>query len=231
MDSYVVRLPNGVKLGPMSLDQLKSHIKQGKVKATTMISDDEDDHWHFAASFQEIRDLLKKYRPGDLSVINRIRVTAHEPTPRTSNQPRKQHPASKSQNRNRKEKSAEAPPGKARIDPPEEKVELYTIRSGNGVEYGPSKFEEVKELVKQGRVKATTMVFTKSTNRWHLAASVSEVRALLRRYVPSQNSILNRIRSIEGSNLRDSAHIVPDVNFSMARGKRPFWKRLFKSEG
>jgi hypothetical protein len=112
--------------------------------------------------------------------------------------------------------------------------ELYTIRASDGVEYGPCNLEEVKELVKQGRVKATTMVYTQTAGRWHLAASVPEVRAFLRKYNPSQDSALNKIRSL-GSNVRDSAHALRAagrmstirIKNSSLFNKIPFWKKLF----
>src|SRR5687767_5948344 len=106
-------------------------------------------------------------------------------------------------------------------------MELYTVRASDGVEYGPSNIDQIQELVKQGRVKATTMIFTQSTNRWHLAASVQEVRALLRKYNPDQDGVLNRIRTMSG-NTRDSAHANMAVGrVSSVRIKTPFWKRFF----
>jgi hypothetical protein len=113
-------------------------------------------------------------------------------------------------------------------------MDLYTIRGSDGVEYGPSNIAQVQELVKQGRVKATTMVFTQSGKRWHLAASIPEVRSLLRQYNPSQDSALNRIRSM-GGNIRNSAHaIMAAGRVSTIRIKKknifaklPFWRRFF----
>lgn len=105
-------------------------------------------------------------------------------------------------------------------------MELYTIRGSDGVEYGPCNIEQVQELVKQGRVKATTMVYTQSAKRWHLAASVNEVRALLRKHSPNASSALNRIRGIGTGAPRDSAHVMMG-RISTIRVKRPFWKRIF----
>jgi hypothetical protein len=106
-------------------------------------------------------------------------------------------------------------------------MELYRIRGSDGVEYGPSNIEQVQELVKQGRVKATTMIFVQSTQRWHLAASVAEVRCLLRQYNPNQSSTLNKIRSM-GKNARDSAHVMMAVGrVSTIRVRTPFWKKGF----
>jgi hypothetical protein len=122
--------------------------------------------------------------------------------------------------------NSETPPGKEN--------ELYTIRASDGVEYGPCNLEQVKELVVQGRVKATTMVYTQTAGRWHLAASIAEVRAYLRKYNPSQDSALNKIRAL-GSNVRDSAHALRAVGrISTIRVKSsemiqkvPFWKKFF----
>lgn len=116
--------------------------------------------------------------------------------------------------------------------------ELYTVKGSDGVEYGPCNLNEVKELVKQGRVKATTMVYTLSAKRWHLAASVPEIRAYLRKYNPSQDSALNKIKSL-GSNVRDSAHAMRAlgrvstvrIKNSTLMGKVPFWKKLFGGGG
>jgi hypothetical protein len=105
---------------------------------------------------------------------------------------------------------------------------LYTIRASDGKEYGPCNIEQAKELVKQGRVKATTMIFVQATNRWQLAASVAEIRALLRQYNPTQDSALNKIRSMGSGNIRDSAHANMAVGrVSTIRVKNPFWKRFF----
>ncbi len=103
-------------------------------------------------------------------------------------------------------------------------MELYTVRASDGVEYGPCNLDQLTELVKQGRIKATTMVFTLSTNRWHLAASLGDLRNLLRKYNPDQNSTLNRIRA--AGSVRDSAHMAVH-RVSSIRVKNPFWKRLF----
>ncbi len=106
-------------------------------------------------------------------------------------------------------------------------MELYTVKASDGVEYGPCNIEQVQELAKQGRVKATTMIFAQSTQRWHLAASIAEIRALLRKFNPSQDSALNRIRSLN-STCRDSAHAAMAAGrISTVRVKRPFWKRIF----
>ena len=109
-------------------------------------------------------------------------------------------------------------------------MELYTIRAADGVEYGPVNIDQVVELVKQGRVKATTMVFVQSANRWHLAASVSEIRELLRKYSPTQGSTLDRIRALGKVGPRDSIHGVMAagrISTIRIKKKQPFWKKLF----
>lgn len=111
--------------------------------------------------------------------------------------------------------------------------EIYTVRGGDGVEYGPIHISQLQELVKQAKVKATTMIYTQSTGRWHLAASIVEVRALLRQYNPTQNSALNRIRAM--GNVHSSRHANMAVGrVSTVRIKKgnilerlPFFKRLF----
>jgi hypothetical protein len=115
------------------------------------------------------------------------------------------------------------------------RTEIYTVRGGDGVEYGPINISQLQELVKQSKVKATTMIHTQSAGRWHLAASIVEVRALLRQYNPTQNSALNKIRAMGGSVIRDSrqAHMAVG-RVSTVRVKKgnvlerlPFFKRLF----
>ena len=106
-------------------------------------------------------------------------------------------------------------------------MEMYNIRGADGVEYGPCDIEGIKELVKQKRIKATTMVYCHSTSSWHLAASVQEIRHLLRKYDPSQSSTLNRLRSFCKGDPRDSAHAISFGRVSSTQHKHPFWKRLF----
>jgi hypothetical protein len=112
--------------------------------------------------------------------------------------------------------------------------EIYTVRGGDGIEYGPINIAQVQELVKQVKIKATTMIYVQSAGRWHLAASIPEVRALLRQLNPTQNSALNRIRAMGGS-VHDSRHATMALGrVSTVRVKRgnildrlPFWKKLF----
>jgi hypothetical protein len=101
------------------------------------------------------------------------------------------------------------------------------VRTGEGVEFGPCNIEEVRLLVKQGRIKATTMVFKQSTGRWHLGASVPEIRAFLRMYSPDQDSVLNKIRSLK-NNTRDSAHVARELGrVSTIRAKpTDFWGKV-----
>ncbi|MDD2710785.1 MAG: hypothetical protein PHV34_22620 [Verrucomicrobiae bacterium] len=105
-------------------------------------------------------------------------------------------------------------------------TEAYTIRGADGIEYGPCNLEQVKEIVRQKRIKATTMVYRHSTHTWHLAASINEIRGLMRKYDPSQSSTLNRLRQFCKGDPRDSAHN-NFGNISSSSKHHPFWKKLF----
>ncbi len=219
MSMYIIRTQEGVELGPIPLEQVEEFVKQGRVRPTSLIFTQESNRWHLAASLPEVRELLRNFQPKLNSAIKRIRSSEYGiPSSKADSRIRKSIAPSKS----RKRHSSVIKP----LPLIEASDERYTIRASDGVEYGPSTYEELKILAKQGRIKATTMVFTKSSNRWHLAASVTEVRALLRKYNPGQDSILNRIRSM--GSIRDSAHALMQMGrISTVRVKHPFWKRLF----
>lgn len=220
MESYTIQTHEGAELGPLTLEQVEMLIKQKRIFPASMVFTQSNNRWHLAASLPEVRELLRKHHPSLNRIINRIRKTDHGIGVTKSRvlKPSSSHP---SISKSRKHSASEAPAFQPSpvFNPGNER---YIIRAGDGVEYGPATYEEVKELVKQGRVKATTMVFTKSTNHWHLAASVQEVRALLRTYNPAQDSTLNRIRPHD-STLALMAH----ARISRIRVKHPFWKRLF----
>ena len=206
MNRYTVRLDEGRELGPLRLDQIEFLIKRQKVTITTFVYSEDTGRWHMAGTLPEIRKILRKFR-------KKIAKAQDEEKSSFLQRARKSLRFGKS--------------SMASTPPVPESNDLYTIRASDGVEYGPSTLEQVKELVKQGRVKATTMIFTQSSKRWHLAASVPEIRALLRQYNPSQDSTLNRIRSVS-ANTRDSAHAMMAVGrVSSIRVKHPFWKKLF----
>lgn len=221
MSMYIIRTPEGVELGPIPLEQVEEFVKQGRVRPTSLIFTQESNRWHLAASLPEIRELLRTFQPKLNPSISRVHAAQRDGSKTDSRIRRSVPPSSKG----RKRHSSVFKP----VPLVEAGDERYTVRASDGVEYGPTTYEELKVLVKQGRVKATTMVFTKSSNRWHLAASIQEVRALLRKYNPSQDSVLNRIRAM--GNIRDSAHaLMQQGRISTVRVKHPFWKRLFSRE-
>ena len=111
--------------------------------------------------------------------------------------------------------------------------EHYLVRTSTGAEEGPFEIAQLEDLVKEGRIKATTMICIQSAQRWHLAASIPEVRVYLRKYSPGQSSVLDRIRAIktathDGDGLfsieRASTHIRQSKIFS----KLSFLRRLFR---
>jgi len=226
MHRYVVQTRHGLKYGPADLDEIEKLVRRGWIQSSTMVLLQGSSQWRLAASYADVRDIIRKYAPthsgaGQIQPPSgsRARPASHirpptvvEKIPRTTEPEKEACVVSKEPHLSQNVS-----------------MELYTIRASDEVEYGPCPLEQVKELVKQGRVKATTMVFTQSTQRWHLAASVGEVRVFLRQYNPSQNSTLDRIRSLSTDIARDSAHAaMASKRISTAiRIKHPFWKRLF----
>lgn len=75
---------------------------------------------------------------------------------------------------------------------------LYRIQFADGAETDLLDLHAMETFVKEGRVRATTMVFIESENKWRLAASVPEVRLLIRKFNESQDSTLDKIRPPEG---------------------------------
>ena len=71
---------------------------------------------------------------------------------------------------------------------------LYTVRTRDGLEVGPLKLEEVAKLVQEGQFSSTAMVYRSDTKRWHLAASIPEIRVVLRKYNPRRDSHISRLR-------------------------------------
>ena len=103
-------------------------------------------------------------------------------------------------------------------------MELYIIRSGDGVETKPLSIDEVKSLIQNEGVKGTSMVFTESSQKWRLAASIPEVRALIREFNVGQDRVLDRIRT-EGMESKTS--ILKAKRKIQEDAQRPFWKRIF----
>ena len=105
----------------------------------------------------------------------------------------------------------------------------YVIQIKGGLKYFPEDLKEMENLVKRGWVRSNTMVLTQSLYYWWPATSYTEICALLRRYNPSQDSILNQLRSFSSSHSRDNAYTAMALEriSSIRRKKHPFWKRLF----
>jgi hypothetical protein len=82
---------------------------------------------------------------------------------------------------------------------------FYTVKTRDGLEVGPLSLEEMAHVIQEGQLSSTTMVFRSDTKRWHLAASVPEIRAMLRKYNPRRDSHISRLRRYAtGGNARDS---------------------------
>jgi len=212
MQHYTIQTNQGIKNGPMTLAQLEDMARHGRVKPMTMVLVSNSNHWQTAANIPEVRAILKKIHPSQSSQLKdkkpgiaeklAKRVSAVDKSRRSGDK------TSDSHGSDRENKETDN--------------ELYTVRAGDGIEYGPADFEEVKRLVKLGRVKATTMILRKTTKRWHLAASIPEIRALVRKYNPSQNTTLDRIRAFDqsGTDPRRSSTVRLKI-------RQPFWKKFF----
>jgi uncharacterized protein DUF4339 len=81
---------------------------------------------------------------------------------------------------------------------------LYTIRTRDGLEVGPLSIEEVAKLAQEGQFSSTAMIYRSDTKRWHLAASIPEIRVILRKYNPRRDSHISRLRQTVGEDARDS---------------------------
>ena len=81
---------------------------------------------------------------------------------------------------------------------------LYTVRTRDGLEIGPLSLEEVAKLAQEGQFSSTAMVFRSDSKRWHLAASIPEIRVILRKYNPRRDSHISRLRQGTLGNARDS---------------------------
>ncbi len=71
---------------------------------------------------------------------------------------------------------------------------LYTIRTRDGLEVGPLSLEEVAMLAQEGQFSSTAMVSRSDSKRWHLAASIPEIRVILRKHNPRHDSHISRLR-------------------------------------
>ena len=71
---------------------------------------------------------------------------------------------------------------------------LYTVRTRDGLEIGPLSLEEVAKLAQGGQFSSTAMIYRSDTKRWHLAASIPEIRVILRKYNPRRDSHISRLR-------------------------------------
>jgi hypothetical protein len=219
-EHYTIQTNQGIKHGPMTFSQLEEMAKHGRVKPMTMVLLASTGRWQAAASIPEIRAILKKLHPSQSILFKDKKPSLVQALGRRAS---KIASLAKFQNTDKKHESHSSPVKKDEKEKTDADEELYTVRSGDGVEYGPANFEEIKRLVKLGRIKATTMVMRKSSKRWHLAASVPEIRALVRKYNPSQDSVLDRIRSIDHSSGTDAKR----SSTVRLRIKQPFWRKFF----
>ncbi len=106
-------------------------------------------------------------------------------------------------------------------------MEQFNIRFSDGKETGLISLEQVRQLVQDGKLKGTSMVFTTDSNKWRLAASISEVRDLIREFDATQDGVLDRIRT-QGA---ESHTVVIKARRKerLEGGKKPFWKKLLGS--
>ena len=105
-------------------------------------------------------------------------------------------------------------------------METYIIRSTDGTESSPVSLEDLSALVKDGKVRGTSMIYTEGSKRWRLAASISEVRDLIREFAPGQDAVLDRIRT-EGA--ASNTVQIKKRRQEREEVKNPFWKRIFGS--
>ncbi len=63
---------------------------------------------------------------------------------------------------------------------------LYTLQLNQTVKLGPMALGQLEEMIRQGRVKPSTLIFTHHTNRWHLAATLPEIHELLDKHHPNR---------------------------------------------
>ena len=71
---------------------------------------------------------------------------------------------------------------------------LYTVKTREGLEIGPMKLEEMIKIAQEGQFSSTSMIFKSDTKRWHLAASIPEIRGVLRKYNPRHDSHISKLR-------------------------------------
>jgi hypothetical protein len=211
MPLYLIRSADGNELGPVGLDQLKTYVKDGRLKPSHMIFVQEQSRWYLATALPEVRELLRQQYPN----LNKNRAA---------------EPKSLTDSRRSKKPSASDVSTPKKVNPKRAGSsvhEFYTVRTGDGIEHQNLTLDEVRELVLKGQVKATTMILTRTTNRWHLAASILEIRRLMRKYNPGQNSILDRIRNMRVHSRDRASNMGVDPDFTMIKVKKPFWKKLF----
>jgi hypothetical protein len=215
-EHYTIQTNQGVKHGPMTHAELEDMARHGRVKPMTMVLVEGTGRWQVAASIPEVRSILKKLHPSQSILFKERGPSFVEKFGKKASKL-----ASKFRKSDKKKEHA-APLSHSKEDDKKETGELYTVRAGDGVEYGPADYDEIKRFVKLGRIKATTMIFKKSSKRWHLAASILEIRSLLRRYNPGQNSVLDRIRAID-----HAAHDPRRSSTVRLKIKNAFWKKFF----
>jgi len=81
---------------------------------------------------------------------------------------------------------------------------LYTVKTHDGLEIGPIPLEKVIALAQEGQFSSTSMIFKNDTRRWHLAASLPEIRVILRKHNPRHDSHISRLRRHANIEARDS---------------------------
>ena len=106
-------------------------------------------------------------------------------------------------------------------------MEQYNIRSTDGKESGLMPLDDLKKLVQEGKLKGTTMVFTTGSNKWRLAASISEVRDIIREFDATQDSVLDRIRT-EGA-ASNTVVMKARRKERLEGGKKSFWGKILGS--
>lgn len=102
-------------------------------------------------------------------------------------------------------------------------METYKIRFSDGSETGPLTLEDVKKFIVEKKLKGTSMVHTETSGKWRLAASIVEVRDLIREFDDTQDGVLDRIRP-EGTN--SNTMMVKKKRQEAKEGPKGFWKRM-----
>jgi hypothetical protein len=224
-DAYTIQNNQGVRYGPMPLLEILQYISERRITPLTMVLKTPEERWQMAATWSELKDALLQAFPEHANLISyrgKFRsgvfaskplvqpfVEALKPNPLASPSPTHPLPT--------------APGTKSSgAEEPVPTRDTYRYRGADGVEVGPLGYQELRSSIQEQRLKGTTMVWTSATDKWHLAASLPEVRVLIRKFNPGQDGILDRIRAMRKSTV--DKRRASTTHFKV---KKPFWAKFF----